>query len=206
VQAVKRVRSRSVLGTLKTAGSRRTLAAPAPVVEALRDHRIRQLEERLAVGAAWLDHGLVFTNTLGGLVDATKFNRAFSATTKRAGLGHWHPHELRHSFVSLASFAGVREEDVADVVGHVTTRMTHRVYRHQVTPTLTAGKAAMERLFGGQVGGQPPNEGSRDVSHDTLQPADQPPSGWAWRDLNPRPPARHAGALPPELHAREATT
>jgi hypothetical protein len=43
---------------------------------------------------------------------------------------------------------------VADVVGHVTTRMTHQVYRHQVAPAITAGKAAMERLFAtdGRVG------------------------------------------------------
>jgi len=102
----------------------------------------------------------VFTHTVGGVVDAAKLNRAFSAFTKRSGFGHWHPHELRHSFVSLASYAGVREEDVADVVGRVTTRMTHRVYRHQVTPTITAGKAAIEQAFGGrigcQIGGQPP--------------------------------------------------
>ena len=41
--------------------------------------------------------------------------------------------------------------------GHVSTRMTTRVYRHQITLTITAGKAPMERLFtedGGQHGGQ----------------------------------------------------
>jgi integrase len=58
------------------------------------------------------------------------------------------PHELRHSAVSLLSAAGVAEEEIADVVGHVTTRMTHQVYRHQVTPTIDAGKDAMEGLFG----------------------------------------------------------
>ena len=54
----------------------------------------------------------------------------------------------------LASAAGVREEDIADVVGHTTTRMTHQPYRHQVSPTLDAGRRAMERMFGGQFGGQ----------------------------------------------------
>jgi len=42
--------------------------------------------------------------------------------------------------------------------------MTHRVYRHQVTPAITAGKAAMEQMFGGRIGGQlggqpPPGDG-----------------------------------------------
>jgi 4'-phosphopantetheinyl transferase len=40
------------------------------------------------------------------------------------------------------------------------------------------------------------------------RPVDVSPAvpSWAWRDSNPRPPARHAGALPPELHARERPT
>jgi len=42
----------------KTAKGRRTIAV-APVVEVLRAHRRRQLEERLAWGPAWVDTGLV---------------------------------------------------------------------------------------------------------------------------------------------------
>jgi integrase len=94
-----------------------------------------------------MDTGLVFTTSLGTAIDPRNFRRSFTRMTERDGLGRWHPNELRHSAVSLLSAAGVREEDVADVVGHVTTRMTHRVYRHQVAPAITAGKEAMERIF-----------------------------------------------------------
>lgn len=146
--------TRVVLGTLKTKGSRRSLALPAPVVDVLRAHRLRQLEDRVALGPAWHDSGLVFTTTIGTQIDPRNFRRAFGRATERAGLGHWHPHELRHSAVSLLSAAGVRLEDVADVVGHKTTRMTQQIYRHQVTPTVIAGRAAMETMFGGQIGGQ----------------------------------------------------
>jgi integrase len=138
-----------VIGALKTAGSRRTIGAPTPVVEALRAHRYNQLEERVAAGPAWVDSGLVFTTQVGTPIHPRNFRRSFSRLTEQAGLGRWHPNELRHSAVSLLSAAGVREEDVADLaVGHTTTRMTHQVYRHQVTPTITAGKDAMERMFG----------------------------------------------------------
>ena len=71
------------------------------------------------------------------------------------------PHELRHSAVSLLSAAGLRAEDIADIVGHASIRMTADVYRHHVEPTITAGKAAMDAVFGnepekfgGQFGGQ----------------------------------------------------
>ena len=144
---------RLVLGQLKTAGSRRTLALPAPALDRLRAHRRRHLEERMEAGPAWRDHGLVFTTEIGTPLSPSNFRRCFDRLTKRAGLGHWHPNELRHSAVSLLSAAGVRLEDVADVAGHTTTRMTGQVYRHQITPTINAGKEPMERLFGG-VGGQ----------------------------------------------------
>jgi integrase len=65
----------------------------------------------------------------------------------RAGLGHWHPHELRHSAVSLLSASGVSIELVADVMGHSTTRTTEAVYRHSVLPTAGGAAQAMDYMF-----------------------------------------------------------
>ena len=60
----------------------------------------------------------------------------------------WHPHELRHSAASLLSAAGVPLEEVADVLGHASTRVTSQTYRHATTPTVEAGADPMEGLFG----------------------------------------------------------
>jgi hypothetical protein len=62
IQAVRRHFS---LGEPKSARSRRTINLPAIVVKALRAHRARQLEERLAAGGDWQDMGLVFTTRRG---------------------------------------------------------------------------------------------------------------------------------------------
>ncbi len=139
-----------VLGEPKTPKSRRTLDVPSPAVEALRAHRARQAAERLAAGSVWVDTGLVFATEIGTVLDPRNFRRAFARVTEAAGLGSgWHPHELRHSAVSLLSAAGVRLEDVADVVGHASaSRMTGDVYRHQVHPSVSAAKAPMEAMFG----------------------------------------------------------
>ena len=45
----------------KTQQSRRTIALAGPVVEALRAHRVGQVQNRLAAGSAWQDEGRVFT-------------------------------------------------------------------------------------------------------------------------------------------------
>ena len=64
--------------------------------------------------------------------------------SEQAGLGRWHPHELRHSAGSLLSAAGVPLEEVADVLGHASTRVTSATYRHKTTATVEAGARPMD--------------------------------------------------------------
>jgi integrase len=60
----------------------------------------------------------------------------------------WTPRELRHSFVSLLSDAGVPVEQIAQLVGHSGTNVTELVYRHQIRPVIQTGATIMDRLFG----------------------------------------------------------
>ena len=64
-------------GDTKTEKSRRTLALPRRCVEALREHRKLQAEDRLRAGALWQDHGLVFSSTVGTPLSANNVIRAF---------------------------------------------------------------------------------------------------------------------------------
>jgi integrase len=135
-------------GDTKTRKSRRTLELPADAADALRDHRARQAEERLAAGELWQDHGLVFASQVGTPLDASHVRRSFKAITIRAGLGpDWAPRELRHSFVSIMSDHGVPLETIADLVGHSSTAVTEEVYRHQLRPVITAGAQTMNIVF-----------------------------------------------------------
>jgi integrase len=99
-RGLKREKGVLVLGDLKTASSRRTLNLPNQVTEALRTHKAKQTAERSVAGPDWQDTGLVFTTPLGSAVDPDNFRHRFSRLTTKAGLGHWHPHELRHSAAS----------------------------------------------------------------------------------------------------------
>jgi site-specific recombinase XerD len=59
----------------------------------------------------------------------------------------WTPRELRHSFVSLLSDAGVPIEQISRLVGHSGTTTTEAIYRKQIRPVITDGAEVMDRLF-----------------------------------------------------------
>jgi integrase len=135
------------LGPTKNAAARRQLRLPEATAESLRQHRLRQDAHRCEIGEGWHDEGLVFPTGIGTLQDPANLRRGLQQVTERAGLGRWHPHELRHSAASLLSAAGVPLEEVADVLGHSSTRVTSQTYRHRTTPTIEAAADAMDRIF-----------------------------------------------------------
>ena len=137
------------LGPTKTPQSRRCLVLPGPVVAALRDRAVAQHAERAKAKARWVEHDFVFTTRHGGAVDHATLGEHLGLVCEAAGLDYWHAHSLRHSAVSLLSAAGLRLEDVADVMGHRSTRTTSAVYRHTVVSAIDAAVDPVEQLFGG---------------------------------------------------------
>jgi integrase len=136
-------------GDTKTEKSRRTLEIPDDVARALKEHYAYQLIQEIKAGRAWQGNDLVFSTIIGTPPDAANVRRSFRRITKAAGIGqNWTPRELRHSFVSIMSDNGVTIEQIADLVGHRTTVVTQKVYRHQLKPVISTGATAMNTIFG----------------------------------------------------------
>ncbi|WP_125772982.1 site-specific integrase [Antribacter gilvus] len=143
-------RSERVGGDTKTEKSRRTLALPAVVVEALRLHRTRQAARDVKVGKRWDPDGLVFGTRNGTPMNARNVARDFRrALAKVAGINpaEWTPRELRHSFVSVMSKKSVPIEEVSRLVGHSGTAVTEMIYRHELRPVIQTGATAMDQIF-----------------------------------------------------------
>jgi integrase len=135
-------------GDVKTQKSRRTLRLPIAVVEALRAHKVKQMEDRLLADALWQDHGLVFASAVGTPLDPSHVRRAFHKVCDTAGIGmNWSPRELRHTFVSIMSEQGVPVEEIARLVGHSTTATTEAVYRRELRPMISTGAEVMDAIF-----------------------------------------------------------
>lgn len=133
----------------KTPKSRRHISLSAPAVDALRQHRARQIAERLAVGPAWRDEDLVFTTLIGGalcgrVVTLGELPRLLA----QAGLPRIRFHDLRHTAATLLLRAGVHPKVVSELLGHATIAMTLDRYSHVAPDMQQAAVDAMDRLFG----------------------------------------------------------
>jgi integrase len=143
-------RTRLVVREVKTPKSRRTLALTPEMVAMFRQHRVRQAEAQMAAGALWQDHGLIFASEVGTPMDPDNFSHSFSRLCERAGLGHWHPHELRHSGASLMLAQGTPLHVVSEVLGHASIAITKDVYGHLLEGDKRSAAESMSRaLFGG---------------------------------------------------------
>jgi integrase len=133
----------------KSARSRRQIELTPTAAAALRQHHARQAEERLAVGAAWQENGLVFANELGEPLDGIHVLRSeFLPLLKRAGLPRVRFHDLRHTCATLLLGRGVNPKIVSEMLGHSTVAITLDLYSHVLPTMQQAATGALEAALG----------------------------------------------------------
>ncbi len=130
IQMLGQVRSRLYFKPPKTKAGRRTVTLPAITIEALRQHKVRQSEERLRLGLGRDDSGLVFTRPDGQPVIPTSFSRTFCEFVKNRGLPPISFHGLRHSHLTHLLRAGVHPKVASARAGHSSTAITMDIYSH----------------------------------------------------------------------------
>jgi integrase len=123
--------------------SRRTVALPAQLVEALRAHRAAQLEERIAAGPVWQDHDLVFAQPNGRPIERKSDWRSWKALLREADVREVRLHDGRNTAATLLLSEGVHPRVVMEVLGHAQMRTTTDTYSH-VMPAL--GRDAADRM------------------------------------------------------------
>ena len=137
-------RSASKTDDTKTPKSKRSLILPKRAIVALRAHKARQDAERREAGDAWHASNLVFCHENGTTYTSDALNWRFSKMTRKAGIGHWHAHEGRHTAVSIMSSNGVPIQEISDTVGHKSTHATETVYRHVIVHAIRGGATVMD--------------------------------------------------------------
>ena len=130
-------------------GKGRNIRLTRKATSALREHRKRQLEERMRLGTLWQDHGLIFPSGAGTPLSGGNLNRAFKALLKRAVLP---PvirfHDLRHTCATLLLRQGVNPKFVQELLGHGDVSLTLNVYSHVLPDMGDTAAGAMDDALG----------------------------------------------------------
>jgi len=128
----------------KTPKSRRCIHLTVLAISALREHRLRQNEARLAAGSAWDNQGWIFCNGIGRPIEVGKIlGQSFRPILMKAGLPIIRFHDLRHSTASLLLSMNIHAKVVSEILGHSQISLTLDTYSH-VLPSLQ--EEAMNRL------------------------------------------------------------
>jgi integrase len=136
-------------GTPKTAKGRRFVALDPATVAVLRQHRARQLAERLATGEAYDDGDLVVCLADGKPIHPKTMSYYFERETKRAELPTIRLHDLRHTHATLALRAGVHPRVVQERLGHANVSITLDTYSHVDLDMQAAAAARVTALVTG---------------------------------------------------------
>jgi len=129
----------------KTKSSARRILLPESVVRLLRRHKLLQGQRRLAVGAAWKNAELVFTNQSGGFYLGANMNAKLKRVLRGTDLPQQlHLHSLRHTYASLLINSDISARVVADRLGHATTQTTLNVYSHVFAESETRAMQAID--------------------------------------------------------------
>jgi len=137
----------------KTSYSRRLVALSPIAVDALRQHKARQEEERARIGSAWRDLDLVFPNTVGKPMDGIHLlQREYLPLLERAGLRRIRFHDLRHTAATVLLASGVHLKVVSEMLGHADVVITLKLYSHVLPHMQRDAAAAMEATLRGDMG------------------------------------------------------
>ena len=117
-------------GTPKTAKGRRQVALDGPTITALKTHRSRQLQERLACACAYEESDLVVCREDGHPIHPKTLSYYFGQWIKHLGLPRIRLHDLRHTHATLALKAGVHPRVVQERLGHANVSITLDTYSH----------------------------------------------------------------------------
>jgi integrase len=83
------VQGRMLIGPVKTKASRRRVTISKDTVQAIREHRARQLLERHAAQEGYVGSGLVFASEIGTVTNYTNLKRVLLESVAQIAILHW---------------------------------------------------------------------------------------------------------------------
>ena len=126
---------RKIIGTPKTAASRRIVPIPRQLLQGL--SRMRGAGEDYVISGA-----------NGERLTMRAYQMAFERLLKRAGIPHRGFHALRHTFATRALECGMDVKTLSEIMGHKNAALTLGRYTHSLSEHKRAMMDRVGRLWG----------------------------------------------------------
>jgi integrase len=133
----------------KSKAGRRDITLPDLLVDALREYRKSQLEQRVKLGAGKLpDDALIFADISGNLSSPNAISAAWADFAKSIDAPEVTFHALRHTHASQLIDSNVDIVTISKRLGHAKPDITLRVYAHLFRKDDGKAAAAINALMG----------------------------------------------------------
>jgi integrase len=152
IRQTRKQRGAEDFGLPKTERSRRSVDLVPELVDAVRDHRSRQLAFYLENGLFDPYHLVFTTIDRNGVTGMThdQVSHIWQDVRTRAGVPRARIHDLRHFAATQMVSAGVSLVDVAAILGHTRPSTTSDIYSHYVKGRGKAAVAEIAKVLAGK--------------------------------------------------------
>lgn len=135
----------------KSDHGRRRIDLDAKTISILRAHRSQQVVGRLAAGAGYQDHDLVFCHPDGQPLHPEAVSKTFERRVRRSGLPYIRFHDLRHTHAAHLIAAGQDALVIAKRLGHASVSFTYDKYGHLMAKADSNAASAVAALVDGGI-------------------------------------------------------
>lgn len=142
-----KVGSEVKMTTPKTDKSVRTVALLPSTVELLKQHRIKQIENRLLLGDDYIKNNFVCTWPNGKTIRPDYITHTLKKLLKKCDLPDIRFHDLRHTHATLLLLQGVNPKIVSERLGHSKVDITLDTYSHVLPEMQKEAVEKLENLF-----------------------------------------------------------
>lgn len=131
----------------KNKSSNRIIKVPNGAIQALKQMRAWQSDQRLIIGDLWQESGKVFTALNGSPMHPDTLSGWFHDFIQTTDLPQIHLHSLRHTNATLNIANGTPITTVAGQLGHANANTTTKIYAHAIKSAQAAAADMMDDLL-----------------------------------------------------------
>jgi integrase len=148
-QQIHRSQGQLRIGPVKTRAGSRDLPLLGLARGALLARKEQQQADRMKLGSAWADTGLVFTTRTGRPIEPRNLVRSFVRIRDSHGIQKIRVHAIRHTTASLLKDLGVPARDTQIILGHAHISTTQQIYTHVDEAARREALMRLNKLLGG---------------------------------------------------------